>query len=81
MMSTWLAAAIAIAAIAATYFFCIRPHLRGQGCGAAGSTSAQDAELDRQLGELREELRVLHAQDRLDSGQVPSGTHTPPRDA
>ncbi len=80
-MSTWLAAAIALGAVASTYYFCIRPHLRGQGCGSGRSGSAHDAELDRQLGELREELRMERAQDRLDSGQVPSRSHTPPTDS
>ncbi|MDQ2706460.1 MAG: hypothetical protein M3Z25_01965 [Actinomycetota bacterium] len=79
-MSTWLSAAVAIAAIASTYFFCIRPHLRGHGCGGANGGSAHDAEMDRQVAELREELRVLRAQDRLDSGQVPSGKYPPPTD-
>ena len=36
------------------------------------------AELERQLAELREELRVLRAQDALDSGRVPSSKLRPP---
>jgi K+-transporting ATPase c subunit len=80
-MSTWLAAATALAAITATYFFCVRPGMRGRcpasGAGASGGSSAanSNAELDRQLEELREEVRMLHAQDMLDTGQVP---HPPP---
>jgi hypothetical protein len=64
-MSTWLAAAVAAAAISLTYFFCVRPMLRGRGCAMtdrAGDRSARD----REIAELREELRVLRAQDALD---------------
>lgn len=64
-MSVWLAGVVALAAITVTYVFCIRPHLRMSG-------AEQDTELDRQVAELREELRVLRAQDALDSGRVPS---------
>lgn len=74
-MSTWIAAFVAVAAIAATYFFCVRPGLRGR-CGTGGR--AGDA--DRQLAELREELRVLRAQDALDSGRVPGIRPAPPAD-
>lgn len=77
-MSTWLAALIAVAAITVTYFFCIRPHLRGRGHCATTGISAQDTGLDRQVAELREELRVLRAQDALDSGRVPGSKPTPP---
>jgi hypothetical protein len=55
MSSVWIAGLIALAAIVATYFSCVRPHLRNRGgCGMTG-----DAELDRQVAELREELRLL----------------------
>lgn len=77
-MPTWLAALIAIAAITVTYFSCVRPHLRGRGHCGTTSTSASDTELDRQIAELREELRVLRAQDALDSGRVPTSRPTPP---
>jgi hypothetical protein len=82
MPSTWLGAAVAVAAIAATYFFCVRAGMRGR-CAASGSgattgkgpagndVAGNDVELDRQLAELREEVRVLRAQDMLDTGQVP----------
>lgn len=76
MMSTWIAALIAAGAITATYFACVRPHLRGRGCATTGD-SAQDTELDRQIADLREELRVLRAQEALDSGQVPSSKPPP----
>jgi len=82
-MSVWIAAAIAFAAITATYFSCVRPHLRNKGgCGMAGGTAAcSDAELDHQVAELREELRVLRAQDALDTGRVSTSRLAPPNDA
>jgi hypothetical protein len=78
-MSTGLAALLAIATIAAVYFFCVRPHRRGN-CATA-STPAQNADVDRQIAELHEELRVLRAQDALEDGRVPSSTPAPPADA
>ena len=85
-MSTWIAAAIAVAAIVATYFSCVRPMLRGR-CASSGTlgqnTGAQNAEtsnpeFDRQVAELREELRMLRAQDALDGGRVPNTKMSPP---
>lgn len=73
-MSVWIAGLIALSAIVATYFSCVRPHLRNRG----GCRMTSDAELDRLVAELREELRVLRAQDALDSGLVPSSKPTPP---
>lgn len=83
-MATWIAAAIAIAAIAAiaaTYFFCIRPGMHAR-CATSGN-NRPNAAVDRQLAELREDLRVLRAQDSLYEGQgpVPSRLPTPPADA
>jgi hypothetical protein len=78
-MSTWIALAIAIAAIVATYVFCVRPGLRGQ-CAMSRSSSS-DAETERQLAKLREELRVLRAHDSVDSGRVPRRHPAPPADA
>jgi hypothetical protein len=81
-MSVWVAGLIAVAAITATYFSCVRPHLRGRaGCGMAATGGQQGTELDRQVAELREELRVLRAQDALDSGRVTSSKPTPPAEA
>ena len=62
-MSPSLAALIALVAITTTYFTCVRPMRRGH--RAAGSSG--EAELDRQIASLREELRVLRAQDTPDS--------------
>jgi hypothetical protein len=78
-MPVWIAGLIALGAITATYFSCVRPHLRNRGdCGMTGSPAQGDAELDRQVAELREELRVLRAQDALDSGRVPTSKPAPP---
>jgi hypothetical protein len=44
-MPTWLDGLVAVAAIAMTYYSCMRPHLRRRGCAGSG-TSAQDADLD-----------------------------------
>ncbi|GAA3845310.1 hypothetical protein [Amycolatopsis tucumanensis] len=76
-MSTWVAALIAVAAVTVTYFTCIRPMRRGDGhCAGSG----ENPELDRQIAELREEVRVLRAQDSLDAGQVSGGKSAPPTD-
>jgi len=80
-MSVWIAGLIALAAITATYFSCVRRHLRNRvGCGVAGDAARNDAELDRQVAEMREDLRLLRAQDTLDSGRVPSSKPAPPTD-
>ncbi|MEC3974424.1 hypothetical protein [Amycolatopsis sp. H20-H5] len=62
-MPTWFVAAVAIAAVTVTYFSCVRPMLRERGhCDAPG----RGGDLDRRIAELREEVRVLRAQDSLD---------------
>jgi hypothetical protein len=86
-MPTWMSAVIAIGAIASTYFFCVRPGLRGR-CAAGGTgaphisatASRGDDDLDRQLAQLREDIRVLHAQDLLDAGQA-APKSVPPRES
>lgn len=75
-MSTWVAAAIAVAAILATYFFCVRPAIRGR-CAMSASPGL-GAENERQLADLREEVRVLRAQDFLDGGRLHKRRPTPP---
>lgn len=72
-MPTWLAALVALVAVTAVYFFCLRPVRRG---GCAMGAHRPDPELQRQIAELREELRVLRAEDALASGPASSG---PPR--
>jgi hypothetical protein len=81
-METWVAAAIAIASIASTYFFCVRPGMRGRcaGSGAGAGADSSDADLDRQMAQLREDIRVLHAQDLLDAGQA-TPKPAPPRES
>lgn len=73
-MPTWLAALVAVAAIAATYFFCIRPMRRGGHCGM-DSACRSEAEREREIADLREELRILRAADAVDSGDP--GYHPP----
>lgn len=75
-MPTWMAALIAIAAITATYYFCIRPMRRGE-CGMAAGEN-QDDERSREIAELREELRILRAEDDLESGQASESGKQPP---
>jgi hypothetical protein len=78
-MATGIAGFVAVAAIAATSFFCVRPCMRGR-CATSGTTDP-DLETDRQVAELREELRMLRAQDLLDDGRVPRSRPAPPADA
>lgn len=76
-MPTWMAALIAIAAITATYYFCIRPMRRGERGMGAGEN--QNEERGREIAELREELRILRAEDALESGQTSDyGKKQPP---
>lgn len=77
-MSTWVAVIVAVAAVAATYFFCVRPAIRGR-C-AMNTTAGHSPDTEREVAELREELRVLRAQDSLDSGRVPNSRPIPPTD-
>jgi hypothetical protein len=70
-MSTWLAAAVAAAAISLTYFFCVRPMLRGRGGSAMTGSAGDRSARDREIAELREDLRVLRAQDALDRKSPP----------
>ena len=71
-METWVAAAIASATIASTYFFCVRPGMRGRCAGGrpGAAVDSRDADFDRQMAQLREDIRVLRAQDLLDAGQA-----------
>jgi len=78
-MSTWVAALIATAAVTVTYFSCLRPMLRGRGhCAMTDKDAAHRTELDRHVAELREELRVLRAENSLNGGRVSDGTSAPP---
>lgn len=74
-MSTWAAALVAAAAIGLTYLFCVRPMMRGRGhCGMSARTSRHDEErgvTKREIADLREDLRILRAQDRLRRRPLP----------
>ncbi|WP_249643800.1 hypothetical protein [Nocardia sputi] len=61
-MSTWLAAALAAAAVTLTYFCCIRPMRRGS-C----RMGAKPAGVEGELAEPRAELRSLRDQDGTES--------------
>lgn len=61
-MSTWLAAALAAAAVTLTYVCCIRPMRRGS-C----RMGAKPAGVERELAELRAQLRSLREQDGTES--------------
>ncbi len=76
-MPTWMAALIAIAAITATYYFCIRPMRRGE-CGTAAGQNQPDEARDREIAELREELRILRAEDALAANQESDAGKQPP---
>src|SRR6516164_3880303 len=65
MMSTWLSAAAALAAIALTYLICVRPHLPGR--ALAVQSHSKNQAVDRQLADLRDELRALR---RLTTGSA-----------
>lgn len=78
-MTTLTTGLIAAATIAAVYFFCIRPMRRGH-CGL-DSDNAGEAQLDREVAALREDLRVLRAQDTLDHGGESITQPTPRREA
>jgi hypothetical protein len=67
-MSTWVAALVAATAITLTYFFCVRPMMRGRGgCAMPGCAPVrQQGDGDSEVAQLREEIRALRAQDRLD---------------
>lgn len=75
-MPTWMAALVLAVAIGATYVFCIRPMRRGE-CGAGAAGVAHDAEHAREIAELRDEIRILRAENDLerDQAQHPAGEH------
>ena len=68
-MDTVFLALVAAAALAATWFFCLRPMRRGR-CAMTGR-AAGDPELSRQIAELQEEIRMLRAQDAIATTQAP----------
>ncbi|MGH3678262.1 MAG: hypothetical protein ACRDU5_21510 [Mycobacterium sp.] len=77
-MSTAFALLVAAAAITVTYLMCVRPMLRGRGHCAGSDT--QPGGLDREIADLQEQVRVLRAQDQIDSGTVPRPEPRPDTD-
>lgn len=63
MSELFLPASIAIAAVALTYVFCVRPMRRGH-CGM-GSSAAQHRDLDSELTQARAELNRALAEQRV----------------
>jgi hypothetical protein len=63
MSELLLPASVAIAAVALTYVFCIRPMRRGH-CGM-GSPAVHPRDLDSQLGQARAELETALAEQRV----------------
>ena len=57
-MGQWAAGALAVAAVVATYLSCVRPHRHGSMCCMRRAASSAD-DLDREVAELREEVRRL----------------------
>lgn len=73
-MNTWVAALIAASAITLTYFFCIRPMTRGRSHCAMPGSSDQSSPTAQEIASLREELRVLRAQDTQTRQDAPPGS-------
>lgn len=63
-MDTVLLVVVAAASLVAIWFFCLRPMRQGR-CGMSGGAGNGDAQLQRQIAELQEEIRMLRAQDAL----------------
>ena len=55
-----LPVAVLVAALTMTYFFCLRPIREGRACHQPTSRAAE-VDLDRALGEARQELERLRA--------------------
>lgn len=70
-MLTYLPAVVAVAAIALTYLFCIRPMRRGNACFTRTSSGhdARGLELER----VRAELEVLRLRERQRERAEPAG--------
>jgi len=70
-----MAALVAVAAIGLTYLVCVRPMLGGRGhCGMPAGVRHDESTAGvtkREIAEMREELRILRAQDQLRRQEVP----------
>ncbi len=61
-MTTWvLPIAATIVATGLTYFFCLRPMLRGQHCMQPSTTGSPSPDIEEQICEARAELTCLRA--------------------
>lgn len=77
MGELWVPAGVAVAAIALTYFFCIRPMRRGH-CGMMPSSC--ESELDKELSEARLTLNRMHTDGRRDH-EAMEAPQSPPSSA
>jgi len=75
----WLPAGILLAAVGLTYFFCVRPMLRGNCATSASGRSSTAEELDRALDEARTELTRLRGDAERNSQAHPDAP-APTRD-
>jgi len=66
-MPSWaFPALLLVAAVTVTYFSCVRPMLKGKGhCAGQNSPGADGDAVGREIAALREELRILRAEDSL----------------
>jgi hypothetical protein len=74
----WLPAGTVIAAVALTYFFCVRPMRRGHCATTATGRSSTSAELDRALDQARIHLTRLRTDAHQDA-QVHADVPPPTR--
>lgn len=73
-MSVAVAAVILMAAVVAVYLCCVRPMRKGT-CAMPslhgdGGQDHDERAVAREIAELREEIRILRAQETLDRGAV-----------
>ena len=69
-MPSWVVPALLlVATVTVVYLGCVRPMLPGRGRGSAAVPGSGPDELDREIATLREEVRILHAQDAPSRGR------------
>lgn len=64
-MSVWFAALVLVAAVVATYLFCVRPMRRGE-CAGATHGAREPGAKERELAELRREVQRLREESTRD---------------
>ena len=72
-MLTYLPALVAVAAVALTYVFCIRPMRRGGACVHLPGTAARPGATTRELELARTELELLRLRHRQREQSEPAG--------